>query len=152
MACALPFVPQLEELIAEGVSALQRHRGPPHSEVHGREFDRGREPVASNASLFRKVNQHMLCYADNARVGPMRTMIVLPDHHHAEAKRKAASEGISLSEYIRGLVAHDLEQGESKRDPSIIFGLFDSGGSRIADQKQAMISEAIDKRFAAKGL
>ena len=35
-------------------------------------------------------------------------------------------------------------------DPSVIFGLFDSGGSRIADGKQAMISEAIDKQFAAK--
>ncbi|MDE0067934.1 MAG: hypothetical protein OXN44_13810 [Acidimicrobiaceae bacterium] len=82
----------------------------------------------------------------------MRTMILLPDHHHAEAKRKATSQGISLSEYIRGLVARDLQQGEPKKDPSVIFGLFDSEGSRIADGKQAMISEAIDKQFAAKGL
>lgn len=79
-------------------------------------------------------------------------MIVLPDHHHAEAKRKAAREGISLSEYIRRLVARDLEPEEPVRDPSVIFGLFDSGGSNIADGKQAMISEAIDKQFAAKGL
>ena len=80
----------------------------------------------------------------------MRTMIILPDHHHAEAKRKAAHEGISLSEYIRRLVAKDLYQTDA--DPSILFGLFDSGGSRITDGKQAMISEAIDKQFAAKGL
>lgn len=79
-------------------------------------------------------------------------MIVLPDHHHAEAKRKAAREGISLSEYIRRLVARDLEPEETVSDPSAIFGLFDSGGSKIADGKQAMISEAIDKQFAAKGL
>ncbi len=78
-------------------------------------------------------------------------MIVLPDHHHAGAKRKAAAQGLSLSEYIRRLVAHDLE-GAPTGDPSAIFGLFDSGGSRIADGKQAMISEAIDKQFAAKGL
>lgn len=35
-------------------------------------------------------------------------------------------------------------------DPSAIFGLFDSGGSSIAEGKQAMISEAIDKQFAAE--
>ena len=35
----------------------------------------------------------------------MRTMIVIPDHHHAEAKRRgSARDGISLSEYIRRLV------------------------------------------------
>ncbi len=79
-------------------------------------------------------------------------MIVLPDHHHAAAKRKAAGEGISLSEHIRRLVARDLEQDAPAGDPSAVFGLFDSGGSRIADGKQAMISEAIDKQFAAKGL
>ena len=79
-------------------------------------------------------------------------MILLPDHHHAEAKRKAARDGISLSEYIRGLVARDLEPEAPGGDPSVIFGLFDSGGSRIADGKQAMISDAIDRQFAAKGL
>ena len=82
----------------------------------------------------------------------MRTMIALPDHHHAEAKRKAAREGISLSEYIRRLVACDLETGAPGSDPSAIFGLFNGGGSKIAEGKQAMINEAIDKQFAAKRL
>ena len=59
-------------------------------------------------------------------------MIVLPDDDHAEAKRKAAREGISMSEYIRRLVARDLDGGSAAEDPSVIFGLFDSGGSRIA--------------------
>ena len=77
---------------------------------------------------------------------------MLPDHHHAEAKRRAARDGISLSEYIRRLLAHELEPSGPAADPSVIFGLFDSGGSRIADGKQAMISEAIHKQFAAKGL
>lgn len=81
----------------------------------------------------------------------MKTMIVLPDHHHAEAQRKAAREGISLSEYICRLVERDLDAGAPASDPLAIFGLFDSGGSRIADGKQAMISEAIDRQFA-KGL
>jgi len=79
-------------------------------------------------------------------------MIILPDHHHAEANRKAAHEGVSLSEYIRRLVANDLGQADAATDPSMVFGLFDSGGSKIADGKRAMISEAIDKQFAAKGL
>ena len=47
-------------------------------------------------------------------------------------------------------MACDLELHAPAGDPSAIFGLFDSGGSRIADGKQAMVSEAIDK-FAAKG-
>ena len=81
----------------------------------------------------------------------MRTMIVLPDHHHAEAKHKAARQGISLSEYIRRLVARDLDQVARRVDPRSVFGLFDSGGSKIADGKQAMISESIDKQFSAKG-
>ena len=84
-------------------------------------------------------------------LGSVRTMIILPDHH-AEAKRKAAHEGISLSEYIRRLVANDLDRAGAAADPSIVFGLFDSGGLRIADGKHAIISEAIDKQFAAKGL
>ncbi|MCQ3812775.1 MAG: hypothetical protein KTV68_19745 [Acidimicrobiia bacterium] len=82
----------------------------------------------------------------------MRTMVLLPDHHHAEAKRKAAREGISLSEYIRRLVARDLQQSAPNRDPSAIFGLFDGGESRIADGKQAMISKAINEQYAARGL
>ena len=49
-------------------------------------------------------------------------------------------------------MTNDREPEEPVSDPSVIFGLFDSGGSNIADGKQAMISEAIDKQFAAKGL
>ena len=79
-------------------------------------------------------------------------MISLPDHHHAEAKRKAAHEGVSLSEYIRRLVADDLDRAAAAADPSVVFGLFNSGGSTVAKGKQAMISEAIDKQFTAKGL
>lgn len=77
-------------------------------------------------------------------------MIVLPDHHHADAKRRAASEGVSLSEYIRRLVARDLDEPPAD-DPSAIFGVFDSGGSRIADGKQAAISAAINEHLEAKG-
>lgn len=68
---------------------------------------------------------------------------MVPDHHHVEATRKAARHGLSLSEYIC-FVARDLGKDAPTSDPSVIFGLFDGGGSRIADGKQAMISEAIE--------
>ena len=86
------------------------------------------------------------------RLHGMRTTIALTDHLHAEARRKAARQGVSLSEYIRRLVARDLGKDAPAGDPSVIFGLFDSSGSRIADGKQAMISEAIHKQFEAKGI
>ena len=79
-------------------------------------------------------------------------MIVLPDHHHSEAKRKAARNGISLSEYIRRLVALDLEPRQEASDPSAIFGMFDGGESNIADDKQSMVGNAVSERFASKGL
>ena len=43
-------------------------------------------------------------------------------------------------------MTNDLEPEEPVSDPPVIFGLFDSGGSRIADGKQAMINEATDKQ------
>ena len=69
---------------------------------------------------------------------------MVPDHHHAEATRKSARHGVSLSEYISRLVTHDLGKDAPTSDPSVILGLFDGGGSRIADGKQVMTSEAIE--------
>ena len=55
-----------------------------------------------------------------------------------------------MSDYIRRLKVPDLDQGAPHVDPRSVFGLFDSGGSKIAEGKQAMISESIDKQFPAK--
>lgn len=77
------------------------------------------------------------------RLRGMRTTIVLPNHLHAEAGCKPAHQAVSLSEYIRRLVARDLGKDTHASDPSVIFRLFDSAGSRIADGKQAMIGETI---------
>lgn len=82
----------------------------------------------------------------------MRTMIVLTDNQHALAKRRAAEQGISLSEYIRRLVDRDLEDDAPAWDPSAIFGLVDDGGSNIREHKHQMIGEAIDKYYADKEL
>lgn len=77
---------------------------------------------------------------------------MLPDHHHAEAKRKAVLQGVSLSEYIGRLVAHDLGEDMPGGGRSVIFGLFDSGGSRVSDGQQAIIIEAIHHQFEARGI
>ncbi len=82
----------------------------------------------------------------------MRTMIILNDNQHALAKRKAAQQGISLSEYIRRLVDRDLEEDASAQSITALFGLFDDGGSNIRKNKHQMIGEAIDKIYADKGL
>ena len=79
-------------------------------------------------------------------------MIVLPDHDHAEAKRKAARLGVSLSRYVADLVARDLEADQPTGDLSPLFGMFSGGGSDIAKNKHAMIGEAIDKQYRDKGL
>lgn len=82
----------------------------------------------------------------------MRTMIVLKDSQHALAKRKAAQQGISLSEYIRRLVDRDLEEDAPAQSITALFGLIDDGGSNIRENKHQMIGEAIDKHYADKGL
>ena len=70
----------------------------------------------------------------------------------ARPQAMSVRDGAWPWKYIRRRVARNLEPKAPAGDPSAIFGLFDSGGSRIADGKQAMISEAIDRQFAAKGL
>ena len=83
----------------------------------------------------------------------MRTMIVLTDNQHALAKRKAAQQGISLSEYIRRLVDRDLEEEDAPAQSiTALFGLIDDGGSNIRENKHQMIGEAIDNYYADKGL
>ncbi len=56
-----------------------------------------------------------------------------------------------MSECIGRQVARDLDQVAPYVDPRSVFGLFDSGGSKIAEGKQAMISESIVKQLSAKG-
>ena len=61
----------------------------------------------------------------------------------AVAQRKAAAMGISLTEYVRRLVARDLESSAPEAiDVSVIFDLGDSGGSDITRDKDRMLGEA----------
>lgn len=71
-----------------------------------------------------------------------RTQITLDRELRNKARRRAAELGISLAEYIRRLLARDLEGGRAAADPCVVFNLGDSGGSEIARRKDAMVGEA----------
>lgn len=58
------------------------------------------------------------------------------------ARSRAGELGISLAEYVRRLVARDLEQGPASVDPATVFDLGSSGSSDIAADKDAMLGEA----------
>jgi hypothetical protein len=72
-----------------------------------------------------------------------RTQILLPEGEHRRARRRAAELGISLAEYIRRLVAQDLDGPRSRADRSALFDLGDSGGSDIAREKDAYLADAV---------
>ncbi|UCH27076.1 MAG: hypothetical protein JSV66_05380 [Trueperaceae bacterium] len=73
----------------------------------------------------------------------IHTQITLDAELHKRAQRKAAAMGISLTEYVRRLVARDLEGLEPEPvDISAVFNLGDSGGSDIARDKDRMLGEA----------
>lgn len=70
--------------------------------------------------------------------------MTLERDHHQRAADKAAGLGLSLAEYIRRLVAADLDlRPAADGDISEIFGIGDSGGSNVARHKAQYIAEAI---------
>jgi hypothetical protein len=71
-----------------------------------------------------------------------RTQISLDSEMHRQARRRADELGVSLSEYVRSLVARDLKTPERKADVSIIFGLGDGGETDIGKDKRRLIGEA----------
>jgi len=72
-----------------------------------------------------------------------RTQITLDRELQVGARERASQLGISLAEYIRRLVARDLASPKPSADPSAVFALGDSGGSDIANTKDALIAEAV---------
>ena len=85
----------------------------------------------------------MCCYD----VYIMRTQIALDSEHHARAKQKAAQMGITLAEYIRRLVARDLEGAAPQASSDSIIGIGRSGGSDIArESKSEIVGDAIASR------
>jgi hypothetical protein len=76
----------------------------------------------------------------------VRTQITLDAEAHRRAKRRAADLGISFAEYVRRVVDRDLGDPAPRADASEIFGLFDSGGSDVARDKDRYVDEAISAR------
>lgn len=56
-----------------------------------------------------------------------RTQITINAELQRRAQAKAAELGISFAEYVRRLVADDLEETKPKVDVSIVFDLIDEG-------------------------
>lgn len=79
-----------------------------------------------------------------------RTQILLDRVMLRRAQHRAAEAGISLGEYIRRLVADDLQAPKAVRDPSAVFNLGDSGGADIRTQKDDMIGQAMAARRAPR--
>jgi hypothetical protein len=81
----------------------------------------------------------------------VRTQIALDSEDHRRAKRRAAEQGISLAEYVRRAVRHDLGgEQRPKADISEIFGLGSSGGSNVAKHKDSYVGEAVEAEYLRK--
>jgi hypothetical protein len=86
----------------------------------------------------------------------VRTQITIDRKLLRRARAKAASLDISLSEYVRRLVAADLGYRERKTvskkpDISVVFDLFTSGEpTDIARDKDKMIGEAVWQNYLRK--
>lgn len=75
----------------------------------------------------------------------MRTQVSLDAELHRRAKNKAADLGISLAEYLRRLIAQDVNGLQGPADPSSVFNLFDSGLSDVSSRHDRYLSEAVDE-------
>ena len=67
------------------------------------------------------------------------------------AGKRAAERGLSLAEYMRRLVARDLDQSHRSADPSVVFALGNSGKTDIAGEKDRLLGEATAARNAYGG-
>jgi len=75
-----------------------------------------------------------------------RTQITLEPEIQRQAQKRARDLGVSFAEYIRRLVARDLNRPKVKADVSRIFNLGSGGQTNIARDKDKLIGEA----FAAE--
>jgi len=71
-----------------------------------------------------------------------RTQIALEPEIRRRARQRASDMGVSLAEYVRRLVAHDLGGQQPAANPAMVFDLGASGGSDAARDKDAMLAEA----------
>jgi len=80
-----------------------------------------------------------------------RTQITLDSELQRRARERATTMGISLTEYIRRLLACDLEQPQQPVDPALVFDLGSSGSADIARDKDVLIGEAVAAESRRRG-
>ena len=100
-----------------------------------------RADTANTRIRWGKRRRFQICY--DGAIMMARTQITLEPETHRRARRRASDLGISLAEYLRGLVARDLGCAQATAGPTAVFDLGSSGGSDIATHKDAMIAEAL---------
>ena len=81
---------------------------------------------------------------------PSRTQITLDPELQRRARTRAAQLGISFAEYIRRLVARDLQGTEPVANPSAVFDLGASSGSDVAQDKDRMVADAVRAEQSAE--
>lgn len=73
-----------------------------------------------------------------------RTQVTLDPEQHRRARQRASELGVSLAEYLRGLVRSDLGGDPAPGDVSAILALGDSSGSDVSHHKDEYIGDALD--------
>ena len=91
--------------------------------------------------MLRALQRQMGTHYDVATT-VVRTQISFDPEDHRRARAKAAALGVSLAEYVRRLVARDLESPRAAFDVSSLFNLGNSGGSDVAAHKDAYLGAA----------
>ena len=75
----------------------------------------------------------------------MRTVITLPDQVHARAKLRAAELGISLAEFIRRLLARELDTPTPQGGIDSICGMVSGTPFDMARDGDRLLGEALDR-------
>lgn len=75
------------------------------------------------------------------------TQIYLEPQQHVALKEKARQRGVSMAEFLRGLVADSLEEQNQGVDLSAITGIVESGEpTDIGRDKRKMVRESVLRR------
>lgn len=81
----------------------------------------------------------------------LRTQLSLDPELHRRAKKRAGELGISLAEYVRRLIAGDLDRPRAIRDASVIFDLGRSGHSDISVRHDDHLGEVLHEEHVREG-
>lgn len=77
-------------------------------------------------------------------ISPMRTIITMPDHLHAQAKQRSAELGISFAEFARRLFEKELSLLAPQGDIDSICGMVTGTPFDMASDGERIIGEAAD--------